>query len=206
MAVERPTAFALRRVPVQSLWKNVLASSHRFEPVAAQPGASRVLTLFFGLTHAQHRHLCCLHGTHAQVRDCGVQCVPCSHRSLVAGRRRAACSRDRPCASCFAKAPGTHRGGGSGLVLARAACAAARRLVHPLATVLSPRPPQFIRLLDHEPVEYNQEQCRVRTYDGREALIRSFPSKVGVRRFRSNNTHTPTRTHVRSGPSRRLEL
>ena len=39
---------------------------------------------------------------------------------------------------------------------------------------------QFIRLLGHEPVEYNQEQCRVNTYDGRQALIRSFPSKVGV--------------------------
>jgi len=35
---------------------------------------------------------------------------------------------------------------------------------------------EFIRLLGHEPVEYNQEQCRVNTYDGRQALIRSFPS------------------------------
>lgn len=30
-------------------------------------------------------------------------------------------------------------------------------------------------------VEYNQEQCRLRAFDGRKSLIRSFPSKVGVR-------------------------
>ena len=42
---------------------------------------------------------------------------------------------------------------------------------------------EFIRLLDGDDliVEYNQEQCRVRSYDGKSSLIRSFPSKVGVR-------------------------
>ena len=39
---------------------------------------------------------------------------------------------------------------------------------------------EFTRLLGHEPCEYNQEQARVHTYDGQKALVRSFPSKVGV--------------------------
>ena len=54
---------------------------------------------------------------------------------------------------------------------------------------------EFIRLLGHEPVEYNQEQCRVKTYDGREALIRSFPSKVGVS-FAYGLEPMPTRAHA----------
>jgi hypothetical protein len=29
--------------------------------------------------------------------------------------------------------------------------------------------------------EFNQEQCRVQSYDGKSSLIRSFPSKVGVK-------------------------
>ena len=43
--------------------------------------------------------------------------------------------------------------------------------------------PQFIRLVGCEDriVEYNQEQCRVNSYDGCSSLIRSFPSKVGER-------------------------
>ena len=43
---------------------------------------------------------------------------------------------------------------------------------------------EFLRLLDAEQqiVEYNQEQCRVKSYDGKTSLIRSFPSKVGVRK------------------------
>ena len=46
---------------------------------------------------------------------------------------------------------------------------------------------EFIRLLDGDDliVEYNQEQCRVKSYDGKSSLIRSFPSKVGVRRYAS---------------------
>jgi hypothetical protein len=41
---------------------------------------------------------------------------------------------------------------------------------------------EFIRLLDCDSniVEYNQEQCRVTSYNGKSSLIRSFPSKVGV--------------------------
>ena len=40
---------------------------------------------------------------------------------------------------------------------------------------------EFVRLLGHEPIEFNQEQARMRSYDGQESLIRSFPSKVSVR-------------------------
>jgi len=39
---------------------------------------------------------------------------------------------------------------------------------------------EFIRLLDcgDKIVEYNQEQCRLRSFKGKTSLIRSFPSKV----------------------------
>tara|TARA_X000001036_G_scaffold282111_1_gene262008 strand:+ start:4068 stop:4232 length:165 start_codon:yes stop_codon:yes gene_type:complete len=40
---------------------------------------------------------------------------------------------------------------------------------------------EFVRLLGHEPVEYNQEQAKIRSYDGKMAIIRSFP----VRRLRA---------------------
>ena len=36
---------------------------------------------------------------------------------------------------------------------------------------------QFVRLLGHEPVEFNQEQARMKSYDGGSSLIRSFPSE-----------------------------
>ena len=41
---------------------------------------------------------------------------------------------------------------------------------------------RFIRLAggDAKICEYNQEACRLNTYDGKKSLIRSFPSKVGV--------------------------
>ena len=41
---------------------------------------------------------------------------------------------------------------------------------------------EFIRLAggDAKICEYNQEACRLNTYDGKKSLIRSFPSKVGV--------------------------
>ena len=39
---------------------------------------------------------------------------------------------------------------------------------------------EFIRLLDYNPTEYNQEQARVPSLNGKTSLIRSFPSKVGV--------------------------
>ena len=54
-------------------------------------------------------------------------------------------------------------------------------------TGLAPRAPwQFIRLLDSSDriTEYNQEVLRVRSYDeGKTSLVRSFPSKVGVRTY-----------------------
>ena len=41
---------------------------------------------------------------------------------------------------------------------------------------------EFIRILGYSSsiTEYNQEQCRVRSLDGKTSLIRSFPSKVNV--------------------------
>ena len=41
---------------------------------------------------------------------------------------------------------------------------------------------EFIRILDcgHRIIEFNQEVCRVRSFNGKNSLIRSFPSKVGV--------------------------
>jgi hypothetical protein len=47
---------------------------------------------------------------------------------------------------------------------------------------------RFVRLAGGEKriCEYNQEACRVVAFDGKKSLIRSFPSKVGVRRRDSN--------------------
>ena len=45
----------------------------------------------------------------------------------------------------------------------------------PLLPPLLPFSLQFVRLLGHEPIEYNQEQARIKAYDGGESLIRSFP-------------------------------
>lgn len=41
---------------------------------------------------------------------------------------------------------------------------------------------EFVRLAGGESkiVEYNQEACRLHSFDGKKSLIRSFPSKVGV--------------------------
>ena len=39
-------------------------------------------------------------------------------------------------------------------------------------------------------VEYNQEACRLHSFDGRKSLIRSFPSKVGVLPCTHSNTRT----------------
>ena len=68
---------------------------------------------------------------------------------------------------------------------------------------------EFVRLVgcDGSIVEYNQEQCRVLSYDGTSSLIRSFPSKVGVRAYERDferaHAHTPaaadyTRTRTRT--------
>jgi len=47
---------------------------------------------------------------------------------------------------------------------------------------------EFVRLAggDDRICEFNQEAARVLAFDGRKSLIRSFPSKVGVRRSDSN--------------------
>tara|TARA_X000000368_G_scaffold363563_3_gene308788 strand:- start:218 stop:433 length:216 start_codon:yes stop_codon:yes gene_type:complete len=44
---------------------------------------------------------------------------------------------------------------------------------------------EFVRLAGGESkiVEYNQEACRLHSFDGKKSLIRSFPSKVGVSAF-----------------------
>ena len=41
---------------------------------------------------------------------------------------------------------------------------------------------EFIRLVDcsNRIIEYNQEACRIKSFNGKNSLIRSFPSKVGV--------------------------
>ena len=42
---------------------------------------------------------------------------------------------------------------------------------------------EFVRVLNCEDriCEYNQEACRINSFNGKKSLIRSFPSKVGVR-------------------------
>lgn len=48
---------------------------------------------------------------------------------------------------------------------------------------------EFIRVVDCEEriCEFNQEACRINAYNGKKSLIRSFPSKVGVRRYAASN-------------------
>jgi len=66
------------------------------------------------------------------------------------------------------------------------------RLLYVLALTYPPPPPlcsfrvpaltDFGRIAvefrGHEPIEYNQEQCRVKSFDGKQSLIRSFPSAL----------------------------
>ena len=51
---------------------------------------------------------------------------------------------------------------------------------------------EFIKLLDGEKniIEYNQEQCRLTSKDGKKSLIRSFPSKVRRAPFKLSLTQT----------------
>ena len=53
---------------------------------------------------------------------------------------------------------------------------------------------EFLRLLDKEDsiLEFNQEQCRLRSANGKTSLIRSFPSKVSVRKTSPSNSPTYT--------------
>ena len=48
---------------------------------------------------------------------------------------------------------------------------------------------EFVKLAGGEKriCEYNQEACRLNSFDGKKSLIRSFPSKVGVRATASSN-------------------
>ena len=54
-----------------------------------------------------------------------------------------------------------------------------------------PQPFRFVNILGHSPIEYNQEQARLRTYSGEESLIRSFPYAVFDSNTRAYKTHTP---------------
>ena len=44
--------------------------------------------------------------------------------------------------------------------------------------------------------EYNQEACRLNAFDGKKSLIRSFPSKVGVRRCCDCSNPLPPRMSI----------
>ena len=70
---------------------------------------------------------------------------------------------------------------------------------------------EFIRLLDcgDRIIEYNQEQCRLKSFRGKNSLIRSFPSKVSVSftiqhprtlQTRMHGTHHHTGTHTLKPP------
>ena len=74
---------------------------------------------------------------------------------------------------------------------------------------LPPAQIEFVRLLGHEPLEFNQEQARVMAYDGRASIIRSFPSKVGVSGIArsnpgANHKHARTPPRGRSNPTHHL--
>ena len=51
---------------------------------------------------------------------------------------------------------------------------------------------EFVRLAGGESkiVEFNQEACRLHSFDGKKSLIRSFPSKVGVSKKSDANSNT----------------
>ena len=42
---------------------------------------------------------------------------------------------------------------------------------------------RFVALLGHKPIEYNQEQARIKAYNGEESLIRSFPCAAATPTF-----------------------
>jgi len=57
---------------------------------------------------------------------------------------------------------------------------------------------RFVRLAggDAKICEYNQEACRLNAFDGKKSLIRSFPSKVGVRADARSNPGETGETHT----------
>jgi hypothetical protein len=40
---------------------------------------------------------------------------------------------------------------------------------------------EFVNILGHKPIEFNQEQARMKCYNGEESLIRSFPCAGAAR-------------------------
>ena len=42
---------------------------------------------------------------------------------------------------------------------------------------------EFVALLGHKPIEFNQEQARIKCYNGEESLIRSFPCAAATPTF-----------------------
>ena len=66
---------------------------------------------------------------------------------------------------------------------------------------------EFIRLAggDAKICEYNQEACRLDAFDGKKSLVRSFPSKVGVRRRDSNSGGEGAQTTPRQSARRRAK-
>ena len=136
---------------------------------------------------AQDCHLLRLPGPFLWPRDCGLQCA--THRSNLAS----------PASGRYAFV----------CVCAGPARRASRKLLERIV--------EFVRLAGGESkiVEYNQEACRLHSFDGKKSLIRSFPSapahqttptplvcahtafaltltrsKVGVRKKRDANSNT----------------
>tara|TARA_Y100000996_G_scaffold398851_1_gene367293 strand:- start:72 stop:269 length:198 start_codon:yes stop_codon:yes gene_type:complete len=48
---------------------------------------------------------------------------------------------------------------------------------------LTARARRFVALLGHKPIEFNQEQARIKCYNGEESLIRSFPCAAATPAF-----------------------
>ena len=42
---------------------------------------------------------------------------------------------------------------------------------------------EFVNILGHKPIEFNQEQARMKCYNGEESLIRSFPCAAAMPTF-----------------------
>jgi len=133
-----------------------------------------------------NRHLLRLLPPHAKGRDCRVQANP---EPTPGPGSHAACLT-----------PGLV----SEFAVRRAAPPASSSSASSSNAVDSNRPPhaplltacvrRFVNILGHKPIEYNQEQARMKCYNGEESLIRSFPSKVGVscRASPIRELHTPT--------------
>jgi len=167
-----------------ALRKDVLASSRHLEPLPATPPhplacSPRNAASCSGVTARacawQHRHL--LRVPRARVRAgdrCAAGRAPSPPARVLTRTPRAQSSSPQPVArraSCLSGSSSSER-----RPTPRCTRAARAR-----ATPLPPG--RFVRLAGGEKriCEYNQEACRLTAFDGRKSLIRSFPSKVGVR-------------------------